>query len=334
MGTLEIIIMVYTRLMSRYADSVSTEIIRLEKLGWQDWRADFRSVKISPNVKKSEISFPLDWYNPECQNMEADGIWAATRARNILKILSKNEVNVIWEVGAGNGNAAIPLKKAGIGAIGIEPLSTGAESLVHNGIIAYEGTLEDLAFPDSCIDAIGIFDVLEHLEHPETVLTEIRRVLKPGGLLIVSVPANQWLFSDFDLSIGHFRRYSRNSLRKLLEKNGFVSNKIKYLFLSFVPPAFFLRALPYKFGRRRQYQSTIKSNQSLAAAMKRIEPLLEAIFKIEDRLHLPTERKQARQPKLFPLEFLSRRLPRLKSPNLIPACKRQLTRHPRLCGQN
>jgi ubiquinone/menaquinone biosynthesis C-methylase UbiE len=274
--------------MSRYAELVSTEIIRLERLGWKDWRTDFRSVKISPNVQKTEISFPSDWYNPECQNMEADGIWAASRARNILKILNKNEVNVIWEVGAGNGNAAIPLKKAGIAAIGIEPLSTGSESLVHNGIIAYEGTLEDLAFPDSSIDAIGIFDVLEHIEQPGTVLTEIRRVLKPGGLLIVSVPANQWLFSDFDISIGHYRRYSRKSLQQLLEKNGFNSNKIKYLFLSFVPPAFMLRTLPYKFGRRRRYQSTIKSNQSLATAMKLMEPFLRAIFKIEDRLPLPT----------------------------------------------
>jgi len=274
--------------MNSYAELVSTEIIRLEQLGWKDWRADFRSVKIPPNAEKKEISFPSDWYDPEFQNTEANGVWAVTRARNILKILKKNQVNVIWEVGAGNGNAAIPLKKAGIASIGIEPLSSGSESLVRNGIISYEGTLEDLAFPDSCIDAIGIFDVLEHLEQPGTVLTEIRRVLKPGGLLIVSVPANQWLFSDFDISIGHYRRYSRKSLKQLLEKNGFNLNKIRYLFLSFVPPAFILRTLPYKFGRRRQYQITLKSNQSLAIAMKLIEPVLEAIFKIEDRLPLPT----------------------------------------------
>jgi 2-polyprenyl-3-methyl-5-hydroxy-6-metoxy-1,4-benzoquinol methylase len=281
-------IMGYTKLMGKYEELVSTEIIRLERLGWKDWRTDSRSVKISPNVKKIEISFPSDWYSLEYQNVEADGIWAATRARNILKILNKNKVDVIWEVGAGNGNAAIPLKRAGVAAIGIEPLTTGTESLAYNGITTYEGTLEDLLFPDSSIDAIGIFDVLEHLEHPENLLVEIFRVLKPGGLLIVSVPANQWLFSDFDISIGHYRRYSRKTLQKLLEKNGFHSNKIKYLFLAFVPAAFILRTLPYKFGRRMRSQSTKESNQRLGAALKFIEPLLEAVFKIEDRLPLPT----------------------------------------------
>jgi predicted SAM-dependent methyltransferase len=49
---------------------------------------------------------------------------------------------------------------------------------------------------------IGAFDVLEHLEKPELLLDEIYRVLMPGGTFVCSVPAYQWLFSDFDIFDG------------------------------------------------------------------------------------------------------------------------------------
>jgi SAM-dependent methyltransferase len=183
---------------------------------------------------------------------------------------------------------AIPLRDAGKVVIGIEPLRTGVESLIGNGIVAYQGTLEDLAFPDASIDAIGIFDVLEHIEYPEVLLSEVGRVLKPGGALIVSVPANQYLFSDFDLSIGHFRRYSRKTLENLLTENGFKSNRFEYLFLAFVVPAFILRSIPYRFGRRRRYQNTINSNNKLSKIMELLRPLLEVLFRIEGKFRLPT----------------------------------------------
>jgi SAM-dependent methyltransferase len=256
-------------------------------MGWKDWPLNKFSVKASPSVYHSEVSFPSDWYNPEVANIEAEGIWAETRALRILEFLKENGIRVIWEVGSGNGNVAIPLRKSGIAVIGIEPLRSGVEGLANNGFAAYWGTLEDLAFPDASIEAIGIFDVLEHLEQPEIVMTEIRRVLKPGGLLITTVPANQWLFSDFDLSIGHFRRYSRKSLQKLLVQNGFSSNKIQYIFLALILPALILRTIPYKLGRRKNFQSEIYANSGLDKLMRILKPLLKAILMVERKLPLP-----------------------------------------------
>ena len=181
-----------------------------------------------------------------------------------------------------------PSKKSGRAVIGIEPLTSGARALTFKGITAYQGVLEDLAFPDSSLEAIGVFDVLEHLEDPATLLLEIRRVLKPGGVLISTVPANAWLFSDFDLSIGHYRRYSRQSLRKLLAESGFQESRISYFFFVLVLPAFLLRTVPYKFGRRRMYRETIKSNNFLSRILKVLNPLLTLILKIEDKVSLPT----------------------------------------------
>jgi 2-polyprenyl-3-methyl-5-hydroxy-6-metoxy-1,4-benzoquinol methylase len=272
---------------NHYQDSVIVELNRLSSLGWNDWKMDSQLVKSSQSVKPSGVSFPSDWYNPKAMNSEAEGFWAETRAEVIRRILKKNHIKIIWEVGAGNGNVAIPLRKAGIAVIGIEPLRTGAESLANSGVTTYWGTLEDLAFPDGSIDAIGIFDVLEHLERPEMVMKEILRVLKHGGLLVTTVPAHQWLFSDFDLSIGHFRRYSRKSLNELLTKSGFTQNKIQSLFLGLVLPAFILRTLPYKLGRKKKFESQVKSNGRYKRTRRLLQILLKKIFILEGKLPLP-----------------------------------------------
>ena len=129
--------------------------------------------------------------------------------------------------------------------------------------------------------------MLEHLERPELVMSEVRRVLMPGGLLITTVPAHQWLFSDFDLSIGHFRRYSRKSLLKLLIENGFTSNKTQYLFLGLVLPAFFLRTLPYRLGRKKKFQTPIYLNVAPNKARRLLQLILKVFFTFEGKLPLP-----------------------------------------------
>jgi SAM-dependent methyltransferase len=273
--------------MERYEKLVTDEICRLESLGWKNWHPDQFLVRSSEKPESQPISFPESYWEPKARNTESEGIWAQTRAKKILKVCSENEIDVIWEVGAGNGNVAIPLKMWGKGVLGVEPLRTGAEALAFNGIVSFHGTLQDLAFPDSSICAIGLFDVLEHLESPEVMLNEIKRVLKPGGLLITTVPANQFLFSDFDLSIGHFRRYSRKSLQKVLKGSGFCESKINYFFFVLVFPAFLLRTIPYKLGRKREYRQTIASNNRLSRLMKFVNPLLQLSFKCEDFFPIP-----------------------------------------------
>ena len=66
-------------------------------------------------------------------------------------------------------------------------------------------------------DAAMLFDVIEHLEDPLPVMEAVGRHLRPGGHLLVNVPALQALFSAYDVAAGHFRRYDRPSLRAELE---------------------------------------------------------------------------------------------------------------------
>ena len=74
------------------------------------------------------------------------------------------------------------------------------------------GTLASMA--GSQFDSILYIDVLEHIEADGEELAEAAKLLRPGGCLVVLSPAHQFLYSNFDAAIGHYRRYNRESLRR------------------------------------------------------------------------------------------------------------------------
>jgi SAM-dependent methyltransferase len=201
-------------------------------------------------------------------------------------MLLSAEVKTLWEIGAGNGNAAIPLRDLGFNIIPVEPLKSGALTLAKNGFPTFHATLEGLNLPNSSVEAIGAFDVLEHLEKPAILLTEIYRVLKPGGVFICSVPAYQWLFSDFDISIGHFRRYSNSTLNSSIQTAGLHPIKTINLFGFLVGPAYLMRRIPYLFGRRRRFEDVHELNNSRFSLLSKSESFLSWVVWLEQRLHL------------------------------------------------
>lgn len=79
------------------------------------------------------------------------------------------------------------------------------------------GPVFPLPFKEGVFDAVVAFDVLEHIQQDSDAVLEIRRILKPGGSLLFVVPEDMRLFSPIDIANGHFRRYSSESIRALLE---------------------------------------------------------------------------------------------------------------------
>ena len=77
-----------------------------------------------------------------------------------------------------------------------------------------------LPFRDESFDLICLFDVLEHVEDDSGVLSEVFRLLRPEGHLLISVPAHAWLFSRNDEIAGHHRRYNRRDLQGLFKAAG------------------------------------------------------------------------------------------------------------------
>ncbi|MEO0015592.1 MAG: hypothetical protein RL589_73 [Actinomycetota bacterium] len=272
-------------MLSEFMEKSTREILRVTKCGWKDATPDSNGVRAFLPVSENLISFPSKKYEEDPTSQESDGIWAEIRAKKVAEILERNGVSLIWEVGAGHGNMAIPLSKSGVVTIPIEPLYSGALSLARNGFHVYAQTLDQLKLPDNCLEAIGLFDVIEHLSNPQDILQEVHRVLKPGGLLLISVPAYQWLFSNFDLQIGHFRRYSRKSLQKLLSESHFQQTLLSNLFFSFLFPAFILRRIPYLLRLPTKNDESVPTSESLF--MKMIAPLLRGILTVEMKMNIP-----------------------------------------------
>jgi SAM-dependent methyltransferase len=73
----------------------------------------------------------------------------------------------------------------------------------------------NVPFKSNTFDCVILSDVLEHIEEDSRVVSEIIPAIKPGGLIIITVPAIKFLFSTHDLALGHHRRYSRKELLDL-----------------------------------------------------------------------------------------------------------------------
>ena len=88
---------------------------------------------------------------------------------------------------------------------------------------------ENLPFPSSTFDLVTAFDIVEHTDDDLRVLSEFARVLKPGGTLLVSVPAYMFLWGAQDEISLHKRRYVASQLRARLESAGFQLQKLTYM---------------------------------------------------------------------------------------------------------
>jgi SAM-dependent methyltransferase len=85
-------------------------------------------------------------------------------------------------------------------------------------------------------DAILYINVLEHVDDDRAELAHAWQALKPGGRLLVFVPALQWLYSDFDRQVGHLRRYRRGMLAQAAREAGFDVERARYFDLTGVLP--------------------------------------------------------------------------------------------------
>ena len=178
--------------------------------------------------------------------------WYNTRNKIILDGLRRHFLGgVLWDIGCGSGVVGKFLRDNGFEVMGIEPSAAGATLAARRGITTFQGNLQDLSLPGNSIGAISMFDVLEHLENRQSALAEIHRVLQPEGLLFLSLPALQLLWSQFDEDGGHFLRYNKRVIRQELAENGFQIVESRYFFVLTVIPLLVLRVIPYRFGMRR-----------------------------------------------------------------------------------
>ena len=131
----------------------------------------------------------------------------------------------ILEIGCGNGNFTVLMAATGYQVTGCDIHASYVAQAARrvSQYPAAEAILADATVADfgRAYDTVVLLDVLEHVQDDAALLRRLRAILPQGGHLILKVPAFSFLFCDMDRAIGHFRRYSKASLRLCLEEAGF-----------------------------------------------------------------------------------------------------------------
>lgn len=135
----------------------------------------------------------------------------------------------LLEIGCGTGHNLRMLSQ--FGTVDACELDQCARETARSrlGRVVKDARLPDLSnFKQESYDFVGLFDVLEHVPDDAASLRAIYGVLKPGGALLLTVPANPWMWSAHDVAHHHFRRYSKKQLANLLRTTGFEVQLLSY----------------------------------------------------------------------------------------------------------
>ena len=137
----------------------------------------------------------------------------------------------LFDVGCGNGSFVAACRARGIDAVGVEAFAASAAVAAERGAHVLHAAGEELPIAHRAIDVVRLKEVLEHVQRPLDLATEVRRVLRPGGILLAYVPT-QWsqLYpfpANFYDDYTHIRAFSRVGLQRLLEDAGFAGIRVE-----------------------------------------------------------------------------------------------------------
>ena len=199
--------------------------------------------------QKNAVSYPEDGNEKDFQ-IEENSFWFTHRNNCIIEAVKKySHDNLFFDIGGGNGFVAEGLEKNGTPTILIEPGQSGCLNAKKRGlknIIC--STFESAHLKENTISAIGLFDVVEHIEQDGDFLKSINKSLKEKGIVFITVPAYTALWSNEDIDVGHFRRYSLKEIEDKLRTAGFNIEYSTYLFYILPIAIFLFRTIPSKLG--------------------------------------------------------------------------------------
>lgn len=181
--------------------------------------------------------------------------WWFVARRRILAALIERRIRPpanarILEVGCGTGHNLEMLSRFGhVEASELEPEARQLSS-ERLGRPVQEAALPDLSmFPPDRFDLVALLDVLEHVEDDAGSLEAIRGRLKPGGKLLVTVPANRWMWTAHDAAHHHHRRYQKRELADAARRAGFQIDLLSYMNSLLFPPIAAARLAGKLLGR-------------------------------------------------------------------------------------
>ena len=165
-------------------------------------------------------------------SIEVPDYWWYVARADLLETALRSHVQgagLTLDLGSADGPSASWLRDAVARTVSldIDPRGLGSDGVCGSALA--------LPFADETFETVSAFDVIEHCDPESQALAEVRRVLKPGGRFVMSVPAYTWAWSDFDVANGHHRRYTRARARIAVEAAGFSVQRVTHGFASVFP---------------------------------------------------------------------------------------------------
>lgn len=192
----------------------------------------------------------------------------------VVKRLRLPEQPRILEIGCGTGANLQMLRQHGA-LCAMEYDATARDMAANLGVCAVEagGLPEPVPFADGGFDLICLLDVLEHIEADSAALARVARLLKPGGRVLLTVPAYGWLWSVHDTAHHHHRRYTADSVRRVARSAGLMAYRVGY---------FNSLLFPLIAGVRMLGRMLVRPEHSDTAMPNRwLNGLLRAVFSCE-----------------------------------------------------
>ncbi len=207
--------------------------------------------------------------------------WFVVRQKIILYFLHKHIKGcslTILNIGAAGGASSKWLEEFGA-VTSVENESVFIDHLRSKGMNVTDASVLSMPFADNSFDLVCAFDVIEHVEDDASALREIQRVCKVQGIVCITVPAFQSLWSNHDMVNRHFRRYSKKELHKRIEAvNNFSIKESTYFNSLLFLPIFVARKVGAVFSSGTKDG---KSDFELYKTASWVNVVLKCIFSFE-----------------------------------------------------
>lgn len=206
------------------------------------------------------------------RNTETDYWWFVNKRRAVRGLLGRYAPSQgrLLEVGCGGGLFSAELATEGWKVFSADLSPAGAAFAHAQGVPAALAFDAGRHWPlaENSMDVCILLDVLEHVEQDKDCLGEIGRVLRPGGIAVLTVPAYPFLFSAWDTHNTHYRRYTVRSLSETARAAGLEISRMSYWNAISVPPACVMRLKDKFFSGRVGFDEFPRVPRAVNAFLK------------------------------------------------------------------
>ncbi len=245
---------------------------------------------LAPELERGDGS-DADYRYEALAAVEPRHFWFRARRRLILWALGRScpTPRRVMEIGCGTGFVLQGIAEAFPQAelAGSDVLVSGLSHAQQRvpGATLFQMDARRIPFRDH-FDAIGAFDVIEHIEEDEAVLREMRRALRPGGTLLLTVPQHPWLWSAVDDFSHHKRRYTRRELVGKLQAAGVDVVLATSFFLATLPMLLAARLRPRRASATFDPEAELRIRAPVNLTLQALVDLESALVRSGARLPL------------------------------------------------